>query len=725
MRDFYLILNILVATTLMVLGLVAWISNRKNLLNNLFLIFCACVGLWLVSASVSNDVRIDSDIALYAKYAVFLFSFMSSYLLLWFAVLLSSGGKLPKWLKLSAPPVLAVGLVSATPLVVAGVEPQATVYAVVFGPLVWLYALVLMSALLGSLVVLALGLQKVKGHVRSQIKSLLWALSIAVPILLITQFIAPSVTGSFEVTDVGILVMALPVASLYFGVVKHGLFDVKLAAVRTVAYVMSLLALALAYYLLATLVSFIFFYDRAASNHGDVSLFNILLALVLAFMFQPIKSFFDKVTNRIFYRDNYDEEEFIGRFTHALAAGVDLRRLLEKSARELSDTLKSDQVFFVVYAGEKSVMSGTSGFKRLSPKDAREIKDMMGVKEGVIVAERLESDCAARRLLINHRVSLAIQLRRGKEVIGYLMLGEHKGRAYTIRDLRVLDTISGELSIAIQNALAVQEIKDLNANLQQRIDEATDELRRSNAELQRLDQAKDDFVSMASHQLRTPLTSVKGYISMVLDGDAGKITPEQKKLLSEAFTSSDRMVHLINDFLNVSRLQTGKFMLDRQLTDVSKMVKQEVDSLASTAKARDLVIKYVAPNDIPGLYIDEGKVRQVVMNFIDNAMYYSPPRADIYVRLAIDDGKLMVTVEDSGIGVPESEQDNLFKKFFRATNARRYRPDGTGVGLFLAKRVIYEHGGRIIFKSKEGEGSTFGFSLPIKRLSLAPRDDSN
>src|SRR5690606_31430711 len=137
---------------------------------------------------------------------------------------------------------------------------------------------------------------------------------------------------------------------------------------------------------------------------------------------------------------------------------------------------------------------------------------------------------------------------------------EHMTGGYGKQDRAALNAIANELVIAVQNARSVQALRDLNANLEQRINDATKELRKNNTQLKQADEAKDEFVSMASHQLRTPLTSVKGYISMVLEGDAGAITPMQKKLLEEAFTSSERMVHLIGDFLNVSRLQTGKFV---------------------------------------------------------------------------------------------------------------------------------------------------------------------
>jgi signal transduction histidine kinase len=267
--------------------------------------------------------------------------------------------------------------------------------------------------------------------------------------------------------------------------------------------------------------------------------------------------------------------------------------------------------------------------------------------------------------------------------------------------------------IAIQNAQSVDEVRKLNSTLEQRISAATGELRRSNAQLQRLDKAKDEFISMASHQLRTPLTSIKGYLSMLIEGDIGAVSKEQKKVLSEAFVSSERMVRLIGDFLNVSRLQTGKFVIEKHPVDLARMVQREIDGLEQNALARDMKFVYKKPKDIPMLNIDENKVQQVVMNFCDNAIYYSKEKSKITVTLQKSGNSVVFKVIDTGIGVPKAEQARLFQKFFRAENARRARPDGTGVGLFLAKKVIDDHGGSIIFESKEGKGSTFGFRLPI------------
>ena len=539
---------------------------------------------------------------------------------------------------------------------------------------------------------------------------------------MMTNIILTNALGTVEPARYSWIALLIWTLTLVYVVARHHLLDVRLAVVRTIAYFFVFASLAGVYFGLAFLLSR-FMYGQAVSSLELIS--NAGIALVLALLFQPLRHVFNRATRHIFYRDIYRSDDFFARLNRELSTTTDLRPLLKKAAETIGMTLDAGQSFFFVSyrGGERYISAGTAHHSQFLPKDGEAIERyLQHHDEPVLVTERID-DRAVQAFLRSHRIALVLPLRQSSARIGYLLLGERQSGVYVRRDLRILQTIADELAIAIQNALSVQEVKELNATLQERIDEATKELRASNSKLQRLDQAKDEFVSMASHQLRTPLTSVKGYISMVLEGDAGDITPMQHKLLSEAFASSERMVHLINDFLNVSRLQTGRFMLDARPTDLAKVVGQEVDSLRSTAEARNLKLQYRAPSRLPILYVDEGKLRQVIMNFLDNAIYYSREQTSIKVKLTSEAGEMIMEVHDTGIGVPEAEQVHLFSKFFRATNARKQRPDGTGVGLYLAKKVITAHGGTMIFSSVEGEGSVFGFRLPIVNLLEAPASE--
>mgnify|MGYP000981645546 FL=1 len=238
-----------------------------------------------------------------------------------------------------------------------------------------------------------------------------------------------------------------------------------------------------------------------------------------------------------------------------------------------------------------------------------------------------------------------------------------------------------------------------------------------NEKLKEIDATKDEFISMASHQLRTPLTSMKGYVSMVLEGDVGEINDQQRTMLQQAFDSSQRMVYLISDLLNVSRLRTGKFTITNSPTNLADIVESELEQLKANAQARNVKFVYSKPQSFPVLSLDETKIRQVIMNFMDNALYYTPANGRVNVELNCNDRVVTFTVTDSGLGVPKKDQPFLFTKFYRAQNARRMRPDGTGLGLYMARKIIVAQGGSILFNSEEGVGSTFGFAFPYSTAS--------
>jgi signal transduction histidine kinase len=174
--------------------------------------------------------------------------------------------------------------------------------------------------------------------------------------------------------------------------------------------------------------------------------------------------------------------------------------------------------------------------------------------------------------------------------------------------------------------------------------------------------------------------------------------------------------------LNVSRLSAGRFLIQRKPTDMVQMVADEVRQLETHATGKGLKLIFEPPKTpLQPVQIDDNKTRQVIMNFIDNAIYYTQT-GEVRVILEQTEDVVRLTVKDTGIGVPESAKRKLFSKFYRADNAQTVRPDGTGLGLYLAKRVVEDQDGTIIFNSAEGKGSTFGFELPIHPKPSAPKD---
>jgi len=310
-------------------------------------------------------------------------------------------------------------------------------------------------------------------------------------------------------------------------------------------------------------------------------------------------------------------------------------------------------------------------------------------------------------MLTNTKSFCVVRLLARGQTVGVLLVGMlEKSHEVSNEEQSLLERLSESIGVAIDNKLLYEQNQKVLRKL-----------KTSNDKLKALDQAKDEFISMASHQLRTPLTSVKGYLSMLEEGDAGKLNSTQYKFIDQAFISSQRMVYLISDLLNVSRLKTGKFVIESKPTYLPDVVETEIAQLYETVKARGLIMEYKKPTKFPTLMLDEIKIRQVIMNFADNAIYYTP-KGKIVIKLVESPKTVEFTVTDSGIGVPKKDQHHLFTKFYRAGNARSARPDGTGLGLFMAKKVIVAQGGAIIFNTVDGKGSTFGFSFDKKKLAV-------
>lgn len=705
----------------LVLAALVGFQDAKRLSNLFFVGICLCFALW--SFAILLFIETSSSYAAFvAAKGYYLAAGLFPALLLLFSLVYPSGIGVRRPSKFTLASVAFLGAIFGVsvilqhPFVINGVTVEAGKQIVsVHADTYLLYSTYFVALFVIAMAIAFYKFFTLKGSLRMQAG--LYAIGIflnSIPGFIANLYLP--YFGIYEHVWIGPAMSVVFLGLTTYGILRHDMFSIRLAAVRSTAYVFTLATLLGGYYAIVTFITYLFPNNDALVSFSPL---NIAITILFAITFQPLKKFFDKYTNKFFYRDYYNVDDFFAKFNQILASATDLYPLLRLVSREVEQTFKAEQVFFSIINPDDGKMFtvGTQHHGRLPLDDITTLRNYTDQENRIVISDLLDNDSPVRKLMISHRIAMAMPIAREENVfIGFLCIGEHKANRYTSRDVKTLRSIADELVIAIQNALSVQQIRDMNAHLEQRVDAATKELRLSNSQLQRLDEVKDEFISMASHQLRTPLTSIKGYLSMLIEGDMGEITKEQHKVLEEAFISSERMVRLIGDFLNVSRLQTGKFVIEKHPVDLAKLVQRELESLESNASARGQIFEYKAEKDIPTLQLDEGKIQQVIMNFADNALFYSKDNGKITVTLKkTDDGFVECTIKDRGIGVPEKEQPHLFNKFFRASNARRARPDGTGVGLFLAKKVILDHGGSMIFESKEGKGSTFGFRLPLPK----------
>ncbi len=230
-----------------------------------------------------------------------------------------------------------------------------------------------------------------------------------------------------------------------------------------------------------------------------------------------------------------------------------------------------------------------------------------------------------------------------------------------------------------------------------------------------IDKAKTEFVSLASHQLRTPLSTINWYTEMLLAGDVGKLNSEQEKYLDEVYRGNQRMVGLVNALLSVSRMDLGTFVLEPEPTDVTALVREVVNEQKPQIDQKKITLFPSFGTNIPLIQTDPQLLRMVVQNLLSNAVKYTPDNGKIELSLGLINEKktLLFKISDTGYGIPKREQDKIFTKLFRADNVREKDTEGTGLGLYMVKSIIDNSKGRVWFESEEDKGTTFNVELPV------------
>jgi signal transduction histidine kinase len=229
-----------------------------------------------------------------------------------------------------------------------------------------------------------------------------------------------------------------------------------------------------------------------------------------------------------------------------------------------------------------------------------------------------------------------------------------------------------------------------------------------------VDRMKTEFISLASHQLRTPLSAMRWYLEMLQDGDAGKLKPKQEEFIKSVSDSNLRLIALVNSLLNVSRIESGRIIIEPKETNLSELLKGVLAEVKVTMeKKKQKAIISVNPS-FPTIVTDQSLLRNALMNLLTNAVKYTPEKGEITILASRKEEEIVIQISDTGYGIPKKEQKNVFTKFYRGSNILKKETDGNGLGMYLVKSVIDSLNGTITFESKVDEGTTFYIHLPIK-----------
>lgn len=237
---------------------------------------------------------------------------------------------------------------------------------------------------------------------------------------------------------------------------------------------------------------------------------------------------------------------------------------------------------------------------------------------------------------------------------------------------------------------------------------------------QLISRIKSEFVSIAAHQLRTPLSAIKWTFGLLLDGDAGALNQEQRDFITKGYEANERMIKLVSDLLSAARIEEGRFGYEFKEINLEVFLEASFNNSLAFAKSRSVDLKFEKKaSGLPRVYADAEKLNLVVNNLLDNAIKYTRAGGRVSLELSREGDFVVVSVADTGVGIPQAEQKRVFSKFFRASNVLRMETEGTGLGLFIVYNIVKGHGGTVRFHSEEGRGTNISFTLPLKK-ALVP-----
>ena len=392
-------------------------------------------------------------------------------------------------------------------------------------------------------------------------------------------------------------VIIFPICFSY-AVVRHRLMDIKMVMRRYSVYLASLSAILV----LAVIIKYF-----VEIYYADYSIwFDLFILLASISAYPTIKNYFFRIANKYFFSSLYDSSEVIASLSDKLRSTLDINKIYGFVSETLINAFHTKAIGVLSYDGESGDYNilynngFTTGGKRKFPGNMDLHKLFISRNESIVVEEIKRVDYKKYKDTIDMLSALGVEILTPLNVkdktIGLIALSaKESGDMYNDEDLKVLEVIGAQAAIAMENALLYKETKNFSVKLEKEVEKATRDLRKANNQLKKLDAAKSEFISIASHQLRTPLTVIKGYISMMLEGNFGVLTKLETESLEKVFLSNERLIQLVENLLNISRIESGRLQFDFQEVDLNKMVESVVEELSGNAKKKGLILQYKPP----------------------------------------------------------------------------------------------------------------------------------
>jgi len=699
------------------LAFFTYLKNRQSIINKTFAFFTLGVACW--SASL---VFLQLTASMLWSNITFAFGLLMGLGFMLFAEVFPDRSRLPKKRSLLA--ALAAAAIAALlpfDLIVKGIRVHDGGLEPILGTLYPLFMIYVLTTAGYSFARLIWRYRKLEGLARLQIRYLFWGLALFTLGALSSNVILPSF-GIYQLAFLGPTFSTIFIGAVLYSIVRHRLMDINLVlgkgALKISAVVLSVVPI---------FSSGLFLYRKILEPLGfPFYAISLIGTVLVALLYPKAQSILENRLGKYLAGEIFTFRELLRESQRIFVEEIKLETL----ARELTDLLNRSFTphwqAILVSSGQKSAKEipyRTYSFgkdlnhRKIPPRFFKQL-EKLSEGELFITAEALHGVKANKKIgtiLENLEAEVCAPLFSRGRFVGVFLLGPRKrDKVYSKEELDILQMVVNQAAISIDNARLYQETQDFNITLQEEIKKATADLKKAYDKLKSLDKMKDEFISITSHELRTPMTAVQGYLWM-LEKKGGKLNEKQKRYLDRAQRGSERMISLINDMLDVSRIEQERVELNIKAIDPTPIIKEVIDELQVKAKKKKLKLEFLSGDKpLPQIKADADKVRRVLRNLLDNAIKFTD-RGSVTIE-AYKKGRLVqVNVADTGRGISKTDIPRLFKKFGRLESdfVTAAEAGGTGLGLYISRALVERMRGKISVQSEPNKGSTFSFTLPI------------
>ncbi|NMB56341.1 hypothetical protein GYA19_00165 [Candidatus Beckwithbacteria bacterium] len=514
------------------------------------------------------------------------------------------------------------------------------------------------------------------------------------------------------VFNISSFVNLLPIYTLIFigfisyAIIRHKFLDISLIIARAVSYTLLSFILIILYTVFTYSVSYLFRQEKISM---DRILFSSMVAIILVYTYPTLKRLLEKNSDKIFYKGHYDSQTILTDLTKIMASTLDLDKLLRKLNNTIIKNLRVVDSYFVLKNKDNKIIIHGIEYQNIDLETVSQHKTVL-VREETKIRKIVD-------LMNQLQFSAIVPLYTEKSgFLGFFGIGnKQSGEIINNQDIKFLEIFGKEVSIALENAKAYKEIKQFSKTLQIKVEEATQKLQEANGKLKELDKRKDEFLNVSAHEMRAPLTAVKGYLSMLSEDKAMQKHKQLQAFLDGALEGAEREIRLVNNMLNLSRIEEGRLVYQMGLVKLSQVAQFTYDEFKAEAEAKRLTFRLNINKEIKDkVYVDQDRIHEITTNLVSNAIKYTDEGSVIINVTNPDKDNVEFEVVDTGFGMNKDEQQKLFTKFYRAESSAGKKM-GTGLGLYITRLLIEKFGGKISFESERGKGSTFSFILPLRR----------